>query len=89
MPENLAENAYLVEAVDFDNRSGEGPEGIMFGFVYFNDGRRVAYATGHGVTDGTGGWAKVTAAHQRLATRFLNRVAPGWNNTPEKETATS
>jgi hypothetical protein len=76
-------NTYKVEAVDFDNRSGEGPEGIMFGFVYFNDERRVAYATGHGVTDGTGGWDEVTPTHIRVATEFLDSQVPGWNTVPE------
>ena len=33
MPENLVK----LEVDSFDNRSGEGPEGVMFGFVYFND----------------------------------------------------
>lgn len=76
-------NTVKLEVDGFDNRSGEGPEGIMFGFVYFNDERRVAYATGHGVTDGTGGWDEVTPTHIRLATEFLNERAPGWNTVPE------
>lgn len=70
-------------AVEFDNRSGEGPEGIMFGFVYFSDERRVAYATGHGVTEGTGGWPVVSSRHIKLATEFLDERVPGWNTVPE------
>ena len=54
----------------------------MFGFVYFNDERRVAYATGHGVTDGTGGWDEVTPAHIRLAKEYLDEKVPGWDNSP-------
>ena len=78
MPENLVK----LEVDSFDNRSGEGPEGVMFGFVYFNDERRVAYATGHGVTEGTGGWDEVTPTHIRLATEYLDEKVPGWDNSP-------
>lgn len=70
-----------LEAEWFDNR---GQAGVMFGFVYFNDGRRVAYATGHGVTDGSGGWEEITPEHQRVAKEFLDREAPGWNQMPAK-----
>lgn len=81
MPENMVK----LEASGFDNRSGEGPEGIMFGFVYFSDERRVAYATGHGVTYGTGGWDEVTPYHVRLAREFLDEKVPGWDTLPETE----
>lgn len=56
----------------------------MFGFVYFSDDRRAAYATGHGVTDGTGGWAPVTVKHLDKAEAYLDERAPGWNVLPEK-----
>jgi hypothetical protein len=73
-----------LKADGFDNRAGENPEGIMYGFVYFNDGRRVTYATGHGVTGSTGEWPGVTATHIKLAEDYLNAQAPGWNTKTEK-----
>lgn len=73
-----------LKAIYFDNRAGENPEGIMYGFVYFNDSRRVCYATGHGVTDGTGNWPAVTPAHIKVATEFLDAQVPGWNVKTEK-----
>lgn len=55
----------------FEDRAGENPEGVHYGFVYFNDDRRVAY-TDEGVRpDTTGGWPHVTAEHARLATEYL------------------
>lgn len=60
-----------------DNRGGDQ---YMFGFVYFNDGRRVAYATGHGVvSDATGGWEPITRTHEKLAQEYLDENYPGWN----------
>lgn len=68
-----------LEAVDFDNRSGEGPGGVMFGFVYFSDELRVGYTNRQGVVaDVTGGWPAVTARHVQLAKEFLDREVPGW-----------
>jgi hypothetical protein len=72
------------EVTGYDNRSGEGPEGVMFGFVYFSDNRRAAYATGYGVTEGTGGWDSVTVEHRAKGTAYLDEHAPGWNTLPEK-----
>ena len=72
-----------LKVTDYDDRGGQGPEGVMFGFVYFSDDTRVAYATGHGVTDGTGGWPEITPRHQELATQHLNEKAPGWNGQPQ------
>jgi hypothetical protein len=68
------------ESPDFDPR-----EATMFGFVYFNDDRRVVYATGSGVTGGTGGWEPITPTHVRLAKQYLDSKFPGWNELPEKE----
>lgn len=55
-----------LQATSHDNR---GSDEVPFGFVYFNDDRRVAYA--HKVTFGTGGWPRVTAEHVRLAQQYL------------------
>lgn len=56
-------------AVSYDNR---GTSESAFGFVYFSDDRRVAYATNHGVVqDSTGGWAAVTTRHVTLAQEYL------------------
>lgn len=61
----------ILTATHHDNRA-QDPEGkIFFGFVYFNDGLRVTYATGHGVSDSSGGWGAVTQTHVRLATEYL------------------
>lgn len=66
-----------LEAVDHDQR---GMDGVYFGFVYFSDDTRVTYATGHGVTHGTGGWSEITEAHRALAQKYLDQVIPGWND---------
>jgi hypothetical protein len=77
----------LLEVAGLDDR-GMNPDGfdpreaVMFGFVYFNDERRVTYATGHGVTGGTGGWSPITPTHIRLAKRYLDENYPGWNEEP-------
>lgn len=68
-----------LEAVWHDNR---GDETAMYGFVYFNDERRVVYTSFTGVTNSTGGWGPVTTKHVRLAEEYLNEKAPGWNTTP-------
>lgn len=67
-------------ATEYDNR-GSSPDEIAadttgkataYGFVYFNDGRRVAYTSRAGVQgDATGGWQPVTDTHVRLATALL------------------
>ena len=64
-----------------------GDSGYLFGFVYFSDGRRVAYTSTHGVvSDATGGWGAVTAAHAKAAEDYLNEKCPGWR-TAEVHTA--
>jgi hypothetical protein len=58
-----------VKAVGHDNR---GDDEIAYGFVYFDDERRVAYATGQGVVqDATGGWDEVTDQHVKVAEEYL------------------
>jgi hypothetical protein len=83
-------------AIGFGNRGySEDPKGkdfnpveeVLFGFVYFNDDRRVTYATGHGVTGSTGGWEPITGTHIRLAKALLDEKVPGWDIVPEKEKA--
>jgi hypothetical protein len=70
--------SFTVDCIDQRNPTATD-DGTYFGFVYFTDGRRVTYATGHGVTEGTGGWAAITQAHRKLAEEFLNKELPGWN----------
>lgn len=35
-----------------DNRAGDNPQGVAFGFVYFSDGSRVGYTNNKGVFPG-------------------------------------
>jgi hypothetical protein len=53
----------------YDNR---GTTEVPFGFVYFDDGRRVVY-TSDGVSNGTGGWDPITPAHNAAAAAYLHR----------------
>jgi hypothetical protein len=79
-------NAVKLEVTGFDNRSGEEPGGVMFGFVYFSDELRVAYTNSRGVLGNTtGGWPPVTTTHVRLAKEYLDSEVPGWY-TPVEET---
>lgn len=55
-----------LQATSHDNR---GSNEFPFGFVYFNDDRRLAYA--HDVTSATGGWPTVTRKHLQLAQQYL------------------
>lgn len=52
-------------------QGGENPQGVHFGFVYFNDGKRVAYTDQGVVADATGGTGPVGPDHVRLATEYL------------------
>jgi hypothetical protein len=80
----------VLEVTGIDDRC-QNPEGfdpreaVMYGFVYFTDDRRVAYATGNGVTSATGNWLPVTPTHVRLAKKYLDENFPGWNELPTKE----
>lgn len=70
------------------NAPGFDPrEAVMYGFVYFTDERRVAYATGQGVVpDAVGqGWPAVSSTHVKLAQDYLDERFPGWNELPTKE----
>jgi len=79
MPSSLA-------AIGYDNRSGEGPGGVMYGFVYFSDELRVAFTNSAGiVADATGGWPAITATHAKLAKEYLDREVPGWYTPKEEE----
>lgn len=63
---------------------------VMYGFVYFTDGRRVGYATGQGVVqEATGQWDEVSTTHVKLAEEYLDERFPGWNEVPEKEISKS
>lgn len=49
----------------------QGSERYAFGFVYFTDGKRLAYTREKGATGITGQGYLVTAEHRRLATEYL------------------
>lgn len=69
-------------AIEHDDR-GDGGE-YHFGFVYFVDGKRVAYTTEHGVVaDVTGGWGAITSEHVREAKKYLDVTIPGWHHTSD------
>lgn len=56
-------------ATGYDNR---GDIEVAYGFVYFSDGRRVAYTSTDGVvTSATGGWPAVTGEHVAVAEEYL------------------
>jgi hypothetical protein len=56
----------MTHATSHDNRSGD--DSHPFGFVYFDDGRRIAYAEGFDPsTMGTGGWDEISFAHVQNA----------------------
>jgi hypothetical protein len=58
----------------YENRAGENPENVAYGFVYFNDGTRVAYSTEAGVVkDATGGGDPVTDQHVKVAKAYLKK----------------
>jgi hypothetical protein len=62
---------HLAVTFHSDLAEKDNPEGVHYGFVYFNDDRRVAY-TDEGVeANATGGWGPVTAEHVRLAKEYL------------------
>lgn len=70
-----------MKAVEHDNR---GDDTHPYGFVYFDDDRRVVYAKDlgehDGVSTGTGGWPAVTMAHVKEAQRYLAEVyGSDWN----------
>jgi hypothetical protein len=53
-------------------RDNRGSEDVQFGFVYFEDDRRVGYTTASGVVpNATGGWGPITPEHVRAAVEFL------------------
>lgn len=54
------------------HRDNRGDDELPYGFIYFNDGRRVVYV-GNTVQDGTGGWESITPTHQKNAQEFLDK----------------
>lgn len=68
----------LPEAVEHDDR---GADGVSYGYVYFNDGMRVTYASGLGVSTGSGGRGVPTEFHRKAAVAYLDEHLPvegGW-----------
>lgn len=63
-----------IKAECYDNR---GDSAYAYGFVYFNDDRRVAYTSGpeggqvH--IDANGGWGEVTTVHAKVAEEYLKK----------------
>jgi hypothetical protein len=56
---------------DYENRGGSE---VAYGFVYFEDGTRVAYTSLDGVVqDATGGWEPVTERHAKAAASYLKK----------------
>jgi hypothetical protein len=65
-----------LEVTRVDERAGENPEGVRFGFVEFNDDTRIAF-TDEGVRPGvTGGphWGPITARHAKVAREHLEAM---------------
>jgi len=65
-----------LEVTRVDERAGDNPEGVRYGFVEFNDDTRIAF-TDEGVRPGvTGGahWGVVSAIHVRVATAHLEAM---------------
>lgn len=63
-----------------DNR---GTDAEPYGFLYFSDGRRMAYALGKLHPDATGGWEPLTPAHARAAEAYASShglVSGGWES---------
>lgn len=59
----------MVQVDSYDNRGGDE---VAYGFVYFTDGRRVAYTSSNGVVgEVTGGWPGITADHESAAIDYL------------------
>lgn len=57
------------KVADHENR---GNSEVAYGFVYFEDGTRVAYTSLDGVAaDATGGWEPITDRHADAATTYL------------------
>lgn len=77
-----------ITATHHDNR---GTEDVPFGFVYFDDGKRCAYARGvgehDGVSTGTGGWPEVGMDHVHEAQRYLREALGADWNTAVNQTA--
>lgn len=68
------EPASMLHVESHDN---QGTDETPWGFVYFNDNKRVAYVAsanapgGPRVTASTGGWPPITPSHTRLAREYL------------------
>lgn len=61
-------------SVEIDSRDNRAmSDEFAFGYVYFKDGRRVAYTYNGVEGDITGGWEAVTSAHVEAAESFLKR----------------
>lgn len=56
-----------LEVLEHDNR---GSEDEPYGFLYFNDGCRMAYALGKLHPDATGGWEPLSTRHVQPALEY-------------------
>lgn len=69
-----------LEVTYHDNR---GTEDEPFGFLYFNDGRRMAYGLGKLHPDATGGWEPLTTRHVQPALVYARSYGLIPNNPDE------
>lgn len=66
----------MVRATGYEDRGQNPAKGKgepHYGFVYFNDDRRVIY-TNERVGPGTGGWEPITPTHIKIATEVLKNA---------------
>ncbi len=65
----------MTSTLSHDERSGS--KKYPFGFVYFDDDHRIAYASGVPLSIGaTGGWQPLTVGHLIEARNYLAKVFP-------------
>jgi len=72
-------------------RDNRGDDRVQFGYVYFDDGTRVAYAPGTakdligfpGLFIPNNSWGDLRTEHLRLASDYLTQVGVDLNPSPE------
>lgn len=58
--------------LEVENHDNRGTEDYPYGFLYFNDGRRMAYALGKIHGDAAGGWKPLTPKHVLVGKRYAD-----------------
>lgn len=82
----------MLKVIRRDNR---GDDRVQFGYVYFDDGSRVAYAPGTakdligfpGLFIPSNSWGDLRVEHLRLASDYLTQVGVDLNPRPEMVSA--